>query len=98
MYFTYSDLKFYLEERELCPQEYFLIAENSAVNGHAYLADWLGYDSVDEFEAFSIEVEYLQDGDESYYRTHIQNIPPALDKEIYNDFLNVCVDTANWVY
>lgn len=98
MYFTYSDLKFYLEERELCPQEYFLIAENSAVNGHAYMAHWLGYDSVDSFEDFAVEIEYIRDGDDSYYRTHVDNAPSALDREIYDDFLKTCADTANWVY
>ncbi len=41
MTFTYTDLMFYLEERELLPAEYFEI--ETALEAHAYLAAWLGY-------------------------------------------------------
>jgi len=97
MTFTYTDLMFYLEERELLPQEYFEI--ETALEAHAYLAAWLGYETMDEYESFELYVELLTDRGtwEHYATTSTQNEPPKLAKDIYINFINSCVDHANWM-
>ncbi len=98
MTFTYTDLMFYLEERELLPAEYFEI--ETALKAHAYLAAWLGYETMDEYEGFELDVELRTDTHgtwEHYATTSTQNEPPKLAKDIYTNFINSCVDHANWM-
>jgi hypothetical protein len=98
MTFTYTDLMFYLEERELLPAEYFEI--ETALEAHSYLATWLGYETMDEYEGFELDVELRTDTHgtwERYATTSTQNEPPKLAKEIYTNFINSCVDHANWM-
>lgn len=88
---------FYLEERELLPAEYFEI--ETALEAHAYLAAWLGYATQDEYEKFELDVELRTDSytQERYATTSVQNTPPTLSKDIYFNFINACVDHANWM-
>jgi hypothetical protein len=98
MTFTYTDLMFYLEERELMPQEYFEI--ETALEAHSYLAAWLGYETMAEYEGFELDVELRTDTHgtwERYATTSTQNEPPKLAKDIYTNFINSCVDHANWM-
>jgi hypothetical protein len=98
MNFSYNDLMFFLEEGEHLPAEYYDI--ESALEAHAYVAAWLGYDSVEDFESFELWVEQHTDTHgtwERYSTTSIQNDPPKIDKTLYHNFINACVDHANWI-
>lgn len=98
MTFTYTDLMFFLEERELLPEEYFELG--SALEAHAYLAAWLGYETQDEYERFELDVELRTDTHgtwERYATTSVQSAPPKLAKDIYANFINSCVDHASWM-
>jgi len=98
MTFTYSDLMFFLEDGEYLPAEYYEI--ESSIEAHAYLAAWLGYDSVEEFEKFELYVETHTDTNgtwERYCTTSIQNDPPKILKAVYLRFIDACVDHFNWM-
>lgn len=98
MNFSYNDLKFFLEDGEYLPKEYFDI--ETAEEAHAYVAGWLGYSSIQDFESFELWVEQHTDTHgtwERYCTTSIQNDPPALPKAIYLRFIDACVDHANWM-
>lgn len=98
MTFTYNDLKFFLEDGEYLPKEYYDI--ETALEAHAYVSSWLGYDTEDEFEKFELEVELRTDTGgtwERYATTSMYNDPPKLPKAIYLRFIDACVDHANWI-
>lgn len=98
MNFTYTDLMFFLEEAEYLPKEYYEI--ETSLEAHAYLAAWLGYDSLEEYESFELFVEQHTDKHgtwERYSTTSSQNDPPKLNTDIYTKFINACVDHANWM-
>jgi hypothetical protein len=97
MIFTNDDLMYYLEETNSLPKEYFKLETDT--EAHAYLANWLGYESIDDYERFELDVELRTDRGtwERYATTSVQNTPPKLANDIYTNFINYCVDHANWM-
>ena len=64
MIFEYQDLKFWLEDKDVLPQAYCDALEDydpDNLNSDQVLAKWLGYDHVQDFYSYEMDITYHEE-------------------------------------
>jgi hypothetical protein len=64
MNFDYQDLKFWLEDKDVLPQAYWDALEDydpDNLNSDQVLSNWLGYDHVNDFYAYEMDITYHEE-------------------------------------
>jgi uncharacterized protein YxeA len=100
MIFEIDDLQMWLEDVVKMPQAYWNAVE--AGTDREYLAQWLGYESVDEMEKYEMTIEYKEESynedgytnTTSYPTSHISNPPTKMDMELYYKWINSATQVA----
>ncbi len=94
MLFEIDDLHMWLEDANVMPQEYWDAVEAGTDN--EYLAEWLGYESVDDMCKYEMQIEYKEESynEDGYTNTtayptsHISNPPTKMDMKLYYKWIN----------
>jgi hypothetical protein len=100
MNFDYQDLKFWLEDKDVLPQAYWDALEDydpDNLNSDQVLAKWLGYDHVQDFYSYEMDITYHEEQADvdgyimttAYPTSSIHNPPPALDMELYYNYIKL---------
>jgi uncharacterized protein YxeA len=100
MIFEIDDLQMWLEDANVMPKAYWAAVE--AGTDKEYLAQWLGYESVDEMDKYEMTIEYKEESynedgytnTTSYPTSHISNPPTKMDMELYYKWINWATQVA----
>jgi hypothetical protein len=100
MLFEIDDLQMWLEDSHTMPKGYWNAVE--AGTDKEYLAEWLGYESVDDMEKYEMQIEYVEESynEDGYTNTtayptsRIYNPPTEMDMELYYKWINWATEVA----